>query len=162
MTPHDEHHWLPPAGTRTVPEPSQPAALDSGCRGRSPAGLSPNPDPKQDFYALVHLHRQGVLTVANQRERDAYGDSLHNEFDAYASALTARGKDWASTWSSAWPPEPPLDDPSLAALQARFALAREWAAVAGIRPSDHDITDEHRARQAYRDLFPDGAPTLTP
>lgn len=48
----------------------------------------------------------------------------------------------------------------LGALHGLFTLAREAAAVIGVKPSDSKITEEHRARLEYRALFPDGAPKI--
>lgn len=94
--------------------------------------------------------------MSNKMERDALGELLFREFGAYASALDEHGEDWAQTWPSAtWPPHTPL-----AALQGRFAVAREAAAAVGVEPSDVAITEEHQARLEYRSMFPDGPPAL--
>ncbi|MFB6985558.1 hypothetical protein [Streptomyces sp. NPDC056304] len=94
--------------------------------------------------------------MSNQTERDTLGELLFREFDAYATALTEHGEDWAHAWPSvAWPPHTPL-----AGLQGRFAVAREAAAAIGVKLSDSEITEEQRVRQQYRALFPDGHPTL--
>ncbi|MCX4826357.1 hypothetical protein OG883_42715 [Streptomyces sp. NBC_01142] len=94
--------------------------------------------------------------MSNQTERDTLGELLFREFHAYATALAEHGEDWARSWPSAnWQPHTPL-----AVLQGRFAVAREAAAVIGVRPSDSEITEEHQVRLAYRAMFPDGAPAL--
>ncbi|MEU6290390.1 hypothetical protein [Streptomyces sp. NPDC046988] len=94
--------------------------------------------------------------MSNQTERDTLGELLFREFGAYAAALDEHGEDWAHTWPSAtWPPHTPL-----AALQGRFAVAREAAAAVGVEPSDAAITEEHQMRQEYRAMFPDGPPVL--
>ncbi|RNG04744.1 hypothetical protein [Streptomyces botrytidirepellens] len=94
--------------------------------------------------------------MSDQTERDTLGELLFREFNAYATALTEHGEDWAQAWpSTTWPPHTPL-----LALQGRFAVAREAAAAIGVEPSDSQITEEHRARLEYQALFPDGAPTL--
>lgn len=89
--------------------------------------------------------------MANQTERDTLGELLFREFNTYATALTEHGEEWARAWPSAtWPPDTPL-----AALQRGFAVAREAAAVVGVKPSDNQITDEQKARQQYRVLVSD-------
>ncbi|MFI1701453.1 hypothetical protein ACH419_36610 [Streptomyces bobili] len=94
--------------------------------------------------------------MSNRTECDTLGELLFREFNAYATALTEHGVDWADAWPSAtWPTDTPL-----AALHGRFTLAREAAAVIGVKPSDSEITEEHRVRLEYRALFPDGAPKL--
>ncbi|MFI9772214.1 hypothetical protein ACIHJG_35930 [Streptomyces sp. NPDC052415] len=94
--------------------------------------------------------------MSNQTERDILGELLFREFQAYAAALTEHGEEWAHAWPSAtWPPDSPL-----AALQGRFAVAREAAAAIGVEPSDSEITEEHQVRLEYQALFPDGLPTL--
>ncbi|MFI6277992.1 hypothetical protein [Streptomyces sp. NPDC050988] len=94
--------------------------------------------------------------MSNQTERNTLGELLFREFNAYATALTEHGEDWAHAWPSAtWPPHTPV-----AALQGRFAVAREAAAAIGVKPSDSQITEEHQVRLEYRALFPNGAPTL--
>ncbi|MEU5199014.1 hypothetical protein AB0G86_34085 [Streptomyces scabiei] len=94
--------------------------------------------------------------MSNQTERNTLGELLFREFTAYAAALTEHGEDWSYAWHSAtWPPHTPL-----AALQGRFAVAREAAAAIGVKPSDSQITEEHQARLEYQALCPDGAPTL--
>lgn len=95
--------------------------------------------------------------MANQTERDTLGELLFREFNAYATALTEHGEDWAHAWPSAtWPSHSPLT-----VLQRGFAVAREAAAVVGVEPSDSQITEEQKARQQYRVLVPDGAPSLS-
>ena len=94
--------------------------------------------------------------MSNKTERGILGDLVLREFDAYATALTENGEDWAGAWPSlTWPPHTPL-----AVLEGRFAVAREAAAAIGVAPSDNEITEEHQARLQYRALFPDGAPPL--
>lgn len=94
--------------------------------------------------------------MSNQAERNTLGELLFREFTAYAAALTEHGEDWSHAWpSAAWPSHTPL-----AALQGRFAVAREAAAAIGVKPSDRQIAEEHQARLEYQALFPDGAPTL--
>ncbi|WP_440581059.1 hypothetical protein [Streptomyces sp. PT19] len=94
--------------------------------------------------------------MSNQTERNILGELLFREFHAYASALTEHGEDWAQAWpSDTWPPDSPL-----AALQGRFAVAREAAAAIGVEPSDNEITEEHQVRLEYRAWFPDGPPAL--
>jgi hypothetical protein len=95
--------------------------------------------------------------MSNQAERDALGELLFREFNAYATALTEHGKDWAEAWPSAtWPTDTPLST-----LRGRFALAREAAEVVGVKLNDSEITQQHRERMAYRAMFPSGMPTLT-
>ncbi|MET9109380.1 hypothetical protein [Streptomyces zhihengii] len=94
--------------------------------------------------------------MSNQNERDTLGELLFREFGAYAAALDELGQDWAHTWPTAtWPSHTPL-----AALQGRFAVAREAAAAVGVAPSDAAITEEHQVRQEYRAMFPDGPPSI--
>lgn len=94
--------------------------------------------------------------MSNQTERDTLGELLFREFNAYATALTEHGEDWAHAWPSVtWPPHTPL-----AVLQGRFAVAREAAAAIGVELSDSKITEEQQVRLEYRALFPDGAPTF--
>ncbi|MFH0245970.1 hypothetical protein ACGRHY_26950 [Streptomyces sp. HK10] len=94
--------------------------------------------------------------MSNKMERDTFGELLFREFGAYAAALDEHGEDWAQTWPSAtWPPHTPL-----AALQGRFAVAREAAAAVGVEPSDAAITEEHQVRLEYRAMFRDGPPAL--
>ncbi|MER5889664.1 hypothetical protein ABT160_38055 [Streptomyces sp. NPDC001941] len=95
--------------------------------------------------------------MSNQSERDALGELLYREFRAYTAALDEHGEDWAQAWPShTWPPLT-----LLAALQGRFAVAREAAAAIGVKPSDAAIAEEHRVRQEYLALFPDGPPALS-
>ncbi|MFD6334901.1 hypothetical protein ACFWGI_35735 [Streptomyces niveus] len=94
--------------------------------------------------------------MSNQTERDTLGELLFREFDAYVTALTEHGE----CWSDAWPSVTWSSHPTLAVLQGRFAVAREAAAAVGVRLSDSEIAEEQRERQKYRELFPDGAPTL--
>ncbi|MET8816542.1 hypothetical protein ABZW47_31655 [Streptomyces sp. NPDC004549] len=94
--------------------------------------------------------------MSNQTERDTLGELLFREFDAYVTALTEHGEDWAHAWPSVtWPPHT-----HLAVLQGRFAVAREAAAAIGVKLSDSEVTEEQRVRQKYRELFPGGHPTL--
>lgn len=94
--------------------------------------------------------------MSNQAERNVLGELLFREFHAYASSLTEHGEDWAHAWpSDAWPP-----NSALAALQGRFAVAREAAAAIGVEPSDSMITQEHQVRMEYRAWLPDSPPAL--
>lgn len=94
--------------------------------------------------------------MANQTDRDTLGEMLMRDFRIYATALAQRHTDWADVWPSVtYPPNDPL-----AVLQGRFDVAREAAAVVGVKPSDDEITAEHRARLAYREMYPTGAPGL--
>ncbi|MER7194763.1 hypothetical protein [Streptomyces flaveolus] len=95
--------------------------------------------------------------MSNRTDRDRLGELMFREFSTYATALTECGEDWARAWTSAtWPPHTPL-----AVLQSRFAVAREAAAVVGVKPNDSKITEEYQARLEYSKMFPDGPPTLT-
>ncbi|MGW3391922.1 hypothetical protein [Streptomyces cinereoruber] len=95
--------------------------------------------------------------MSNKMERDTLGELLFREFGAYAAALDEHGEDWAQTWPSAtWPPHT-----LLAALQGRFAVAREAAVAVGVQPSDAAITEEHQARLEYCAMFPEGPPVLS-
>ncbi|MGZ2361480.1 hypothetical protein LRE75_33180 [Streptomyces sp. 372A] len=92
--------------------------------------------------------------MSNKTERDTLSELLFREFSAYAAALDEHGEDWAHAWPSAtWLPGTPL-----AALQGRFAVAREAAEAVGIKPSDSAITEEHQMRREYRAMLPDGPP----
>ncbi|WP_327391525.1 hypothetical protein OG728_39325 (plasmid) [Streptomyces microflavus] len=94
--------------------------------------------------------------MSNQSERDELGDLLFAEFALYAEALSEQREGWEEAWPSVtWPPHT-----LMATLQGRFAVARKAAAVVGVKPSDSEITDEHKARVAFRSMFPDGAPAI--
>ncbi|MFI5864758.1 hypothetical protein [Streptomyces sp. NPDC051546] len=95
--------------------------------------------------------------MSNRTERDILGELLFREFGTYAVALAEHGKDWMNAWPTAtWPLHSPL-----AALQGRFAVAREAAAAVGVKPTDAAITEEHRVRVEFRSMFPDGPPPLS-
>ncbi|MGW6203681.1 hypothetical protein ACWF9B_08550 [Streptomyces sp. NPDC055089] len=94
--------------------------------------------------------------MANQLDRDTMGEMMMREFRIYATALAQRHTNWADVWPSVT--HSPNDH--MAVLRGRFEVAREAATVVGIERSDDDITTEHRARLAYRETYPDGAPNL--
>ncbi|MGP3950853.1 hypothetical protein [Streptomyces sp. 7N604] len=98
--------------------------------------------------------------MSSQQERDALGELLFREFAAYAVALTEHGEQWAQVWprkdEEEWPPGSELDW-----LHGRFVLAREAAAVVGVRLSDKEITRQHQERLEYLRAFPNGMPSLT-
>ncbi|MGW2938775.1 hypothetical protein ACWDA7_45105 [Streptomyces sp. NPDC001156] len=95
--------------------------------------------------------------MSNRSERGMFGDALMLEFGVYAQALTDAGHDWTTTWQCAdWPV-----GSLLWWLPGRLELARKFAGMAGVYPSDAELTDEHKVRLAHAERNPDGPPSLT-